>query len=109
MAVRYMAHHEWLEAIREIGTQWIERCAVAGIAEVVRELDDLGHAAKVLTKHDILAEPDLSIGVQATLRRKRMLVRDAVQVVALPLCDGIVGDSHTVGTDLLIVTDDHHP
>ena len=91
IAVCHMAQHDWLEAIRRVGAERVKGRAAARIAEVVRELDDLGHASEVLSKHDVLAEPDPGVAVQAALSRERVVVRDTVQVVLLQPCNRRIG------------------
>ena len=83
ISVWHMAQHQRLETIRRVSTERVQWCPVARVREVIRELNDLRHASEVLSKHDVLAESDLGVAVQAALSRERVVVRDTVQVVSL--------------------------
>ena len=63
----HMAEDKRLEAVGWVSAEGIKWGAVAGIAEVVRELDDLWHASEVLAQHDVLSKTNFGIAVEATL------------------------------------------
>ena len=67
IAIGYAAKDKGLQTVGWIGAKWIKRGTVAGVAEVVRELDDFRHTAEVLTQHNVLSESNLRIAVEAAL------------------------------------------
>src|SRR5581483_5744488 len=96
------------QTVRRIGSQWVKWRAAARVAEIIRELNDFGHTAEMLTKHDVLPETNLCVAVKAALRRKSVLVRYALKVMVLQVSDSLLRNSNAVGADLLIVADHHH-
>ena len=104
-----MPQDQRLKTILWIGAQRIERCPVRRVTEIVRKLDDLRHTAKVFLQHDVpTAKANFRVAVQATLRRKGVVVRDPVEIAALQVGNCVVRYPDTVRADLLIIADYHH-
>jgi hypothetical protein len=59
--IGHVPDHKGFQPIGRVGPKRIKRGAVVRIAKVVRELDNLGHAAEMLAQHDILSEADLCV------------------------------------------------
>jgi hypothetical protein len=78
------------------------------VTKIIRELDDLRHAAEVLAQDDALTEPDFRVGIEAALRRQRMMMRNAVEIMVLQIGNSLIGDADTVRANLLIIPDHHH-
>ena len=98
-----MAHDDRLQSIGRIGPQRIERRAIACVTKVIRELDDLRHAAEMFAQHDVLPKADFGVAIETALCGKSMMMRDAVKIMMLQISDSFISDANTVRADLLII------
>ena len=80
---------------------------LAAVAELVAELDDLGDTAEVLDQPDNAAEGLAGQIVHGRLAVVELLVRDPVEELVDEPLHAIDLEADGVGTDLLVVADDH--